>query len=330
MKITSIIDIIDGKLLNSPSISFIYSFKTNVSKVKEGDLFIAYNLDDIQLAIQKGAFAIIVENIYPIVDKEIAWIKVDSLNTSVIKLIRYKLAHFNLEAFFCDEISNEFLKNFSSLSNKKIKIIPKNLKGFVPILEDIDDETILFSSNNEVLDKIYPNNLKFENEDFLVSNLLKHSLFETSFTFKNKYFQRVKIPSIYIESFIRVYNFLDIKEFDDSKLKNINLFKTIFLDKNFNIVEFGKSDKFIITSNNISLVEKEISYLKSRFTYGKIIYITSSYNECLPKEQIILKDISEIKNIFKKNSFNASYIFGFDSVNIEENLSKVEKELTLF
>ena len=59
MKINSIIDIIDGKLLNSPSISFIYSFKTDVNKVKEGDLFIANNLDDIQIAVQKGAFAII-------------------------------------------------------------------------------------------------------------------------------------------------------------------------------------------------------------------------------------------------------------------------------
>lgn len=330
MKITSIIDIIDGKLLNSPSISFIYSFKTNVSKVKEGDLFIAYNLDDIQVAIQKGAFAIILDKIYPITDKEIAWIRVDNLDTSLIKLIRYKLAHFNLEAFNCNDISCEFLKTFSSLSKKKIKIIPKNIKNLISTFEEIDDETIIFSNDNKLLNNIYPNNSNFEKEDYLISNLLEHSLFEVSFTYKDKYFQRVKIPSIYLEDFIRVYSFLNICEFDDSKLKNINLFKTIFLDKNFNVLEFGKSDKFIISSNNISLVEKEIKYLKNKFTYGKIIYITSSYNEYLPKEQIILNDISEIKNIFKNNSFNASYIIGFDFKDIEQNLLKAEKEITLF
>jgi hypothetical protein len=330
VQITSILDIIDGKLLNSPSISFIYSFKTNVSKVKEGDLFIAYNLDDIQIAIEKGAFAIILENIYPITDNEIAWIKVDNLNTSVLKLIRYKLAHFNLNAFYCNDISCEFLKTFSSLSKRKIKIIPKNIKSFVSTLEDINDETIIFSNDNELLNKIYPNNSNFEVEDFLITNLLEHSLFEVSFIFNDKYFQRVKIPSIYIKDFIRVYNFLNIGEFDDSKLKNSNLFKTVFLDKNFNVVEFGKSDKFLISSNNITLVEKEIAYLQSKFTYGKIIYITSSYNHLLPKEQIVLKNISEIKNIFKNNTFNASYIVGYDFNDIEQNLLKVEKETTLF
>ena len=118
MKINSIIDIIDGELLNTPSISFIYSFKTDVSKVKEGDLFIAYNLDDVQVAIQKGAFAIILQNIYPIIDKEIAWIKVADLNTSLIKLFRYKLAHFNLDAFYCNDISFEFFKTLSFSSDK--------------------------------------------------------------------------------------------------------------------------------------------------------------------------------------------------------------------
>ena len=38
MQISSILDIVDGELLNSPSISFIYSIKTNAKKIKEGDL----------------------------------------------------------------------------------------------------------------------------------------------------------------------------------------------------------------------------------------------------------------------------------------------------
>ena len=72
MQISSILDIVDGSLLNSPSISFIYSIKTKVNKVKEGDLFITKNLDDIELAIKNGAFAIILEENYPIIDNEIA------------------------------------------------------------------------------------------------------------------------------------------------------------------------------------------------------------------------------------------------------------------
>jgi len=330
VKITSIIDIIDGKLLNSPSISFIYSFKTNVSKVKEGDLFVAYNLDDIQIAIKKGAFAIILEKIYPIIDKEIAWIRVDNLNTSLVKLIRYKLAHFNLDAFYCNDISYEFFKTLSPMSNKNINIFPKNPKNFISTLENINDKTILVSNDNEILNKIYPNNTNFEKEDFKISNLLVHSLFEVSFTFKDKYFQRIKIPSIYIKEFIRIYNFLNLTELDDSKIKNSNLFKTVFLDKTLNITEFGKSDKFLICSKNITLAEKEVDYLINKFSYGKIIYLTSSYLDFLPKEQIILKDISQLRNTLKNNSFNASYIVGFEFEEIYTKLLKEEKELTLF
>lgn len=330
MQISSILDIVDGKLLNSPSISFIYSFKTNVTKVKEGDLFIAYNLDDIQLAIQKGAFAIICENFHPITDQEIAWIKVDKLDIVLIKLIRYKLAHFNLNAFYCKDISYDLLTSLSSLSNKNIKVLPKRLRNFVSCIDYIDDNTTIISSDNEILNKIYPNNLDFEEEKFLISNLVEHSMFEVSFTYEDNYFQRIKIPSIYIEEFLRVYNFLDINEFDDSKLKNFNLFKPMFLDKNFNIVEFGKSDKFIISQNKITLVEKEINYLKSKFTYGKILYISSSFTKFLPKEQIILNEISKIKDILKNQSFNAVYIFGFEFEEIQQTLLKEEKELTLF
>ncbi|WP_228135422.1 hypothetical protein [Halarcobacter anaerophilus] len=63
MQISSIIDIIDGRLLNHPSISFIYSIKTNPRKVKEGDLFIVEHEEDIHTAINNGAFALITQKI---------------------------------------------------------------------------------------------------------------------------------------------------------------------------------------------------------------------------------------------------------------------------
>ena len=67
MQISSLIDIIGGRLLNSPSISFIYSFKTDPSKVNEGDLFIARTINDIPLAVQNGAFAIVTQEVHPII-----------------------------------------------------------------------------------------------------------------------------------------------------------------------------------------------------------------------------------------------------------------------
>ena len=137
MQISSILDIIGGRLLNSPSISFIYSFKTQASKVKEGDLFIARNLDDIALAVNNGAFAIILENTYPIIDNEIAWIKVDSINLSLIQIIRFKLAAIELKAYICDLITYDFLDIFKCSSSKKIKLISDDLFKFIENLDEI-------------------------------------------------------------------------------------------------------------------------------------------------------------------------------------------------
>ena len=80
MQISSILDIVDGELLNSPSISFIYSIKTNAKKVKEGDLFIAKDLNSVELAVRNGAFAIISDINFPIIDNEIASYRIVSLS----------------------------------------------------------------------------------------------------------------------------------------------------------------------------------------------------------------------------------------------------------
>ncbi len=102
------------------------------------------------------------------------------------------------------------------------------------------------------------------------------------------------------------------------------------MDKNFNILEFGKTDKFIILSNDIELIENEISYLKSKFTYGKIIYITSSYNKYLPKEQIVLKNLTALKKTFKNTFFNAAYVFGFEFNDVQQYLTKRRKRNNSF
>ena len=61
MKISSIVDIVDGELLNSPSISFINNISSDAKKVKTSDMFIAKNIEDLQIAIANGAYAVIFE-----------------------------------------------------------------------------------------------------------------------------------------------------------------------------------------------------------------------------------------------------------------------------
>ena len=332
MQISSILDIVDGSLLNSPSISFIYSIKTNALKVKEGDLFIAKNINEIDLAIRNGAFAIIFDTNVPIIDNEIAWIKVKNIDISIIKLVRFKLAIKNIEAFYCNKIIYDLLKIYSTHFSKNIRLVPNKLENTFRFIDEIEDNDILISCNKNILDNIYPRNKDFDHINKLneIDNLIEHSLFETSFSYENVYFSRLKISSLYIRDFLKVFNFFK-QNLDLTKLKSFYNFKPLFLDRNLNLVEFGKSDKFIICQNNDDLYENEIFYMKKQYKYAKNIFITSSYIDYLSKdEQILMNDIEQLKPILRKLKFNGIYILGFNYNEVYEYLIKSENIQTLF
>ncbi|WP_198305776.1 peptidoglycan synthetase [Arcobacter vandammei] len=321
MKISSIVDIIDGELLNSPSISFINDIKTDVNKVKTSDLFIAKNLVDLKESIQNGAYAVIFEEDFPILDSEVAFIKVKDLNLSIIKLLRYKLSNLKLEAFFCKDDSFDMLKLYYQNHKKPIFLVPKNIEKMFRFIDEIKENNILISKNQEILTSIYPKNEKFEKDISKkeITNLIKHSLFEISFSYKNHYFSRIKLANIYIDSFLNIFNFFN-KDIDISKLKNYSNFKAIFIDKNFEPIDFGKSDRFIICQNNINLVEIEKEYLNSEFKYAKTIFISKNS----------IKNLDEIKDILKNQTFNCAYLIGFSYKEIFEYLQKSQNSPTLF
>lgn len=332
MQISSILDIVDGELLNSPSISFIYSIKTNAKKVKEGDLFIAKDSNDIETAIKHGAFAIIIEENFPIIDNEIAWIKVKEINISIVKLIRYKLSIVNLEAFFCDKVAFQLLKLYSANFSKNIKLIPNKLENLFKNIDEIEDGNIIISSNSGILNKIYPQNRNFNelNTKLEIQNLIEHSLFETSFSYEDIYFSKLKISSLYLPQFLRVYNFLN-GNMDLGKLKQFNNLKPLFVDRNLNLIEFGKSDRFILCQDIKELYEYEILYLKIKYKYAKTLFITSQYVQYLKEdEQILLNNLDELKPILKKLKFNAIYLIGFNHNQVQEHLLKSEHISTLF
>ena len=332
MQISSILDIVDGELLNSPSISFIYSIKTDVSKVKQGDLFIVRDVEDIPLAINNGAFALILDENHIITDNEIAWIKVKNINNSIIQLVRFKLAISNLQAFYCNDVSYDLLEVFESSSSKKITFVSKNIDNLFKQLDDMDHDDILICSNKILLDKIYPNNKNFSTRlnTIEIENLVEHSLFECSFTYNNIYFTKLKIASIYITAFLHVFEFFAC-DFDFSKLKSFHHFKPLFLDKNLTLLEFGKSDKFVVCQDNKTLIGKEILYIKEKYKYAKTLFVTTTYLDILDiNEQVILENISDLKSLLKSSSFNAIYLINYNYNEVYEYLQKEEKPLTLF
>ena len=332
MKISSIVDIVDGELLNSPSISFINNISSDANKVKTSDMFIAKNIEDLKIALQNGAYAVIFEKDFEVIDNEIAFIKVKNLELALLKIVRYKLSTLKIKSYFCTDETFDMLKLYQNNHTKPIFLISKNIEKAFKFIDDIKDGDILISKNKKLLESIYPDSKEFEKklDENSIKNLIKHSLFELSFSYKNIYFSKLRLSKIYLNSFLNIYDFFK-GNIDISKLKLYSNFKAIFIDKDFQPIESGKSDSFIICQTNKNLIPIEITYLKNEFRYAKTIFVSKYEISFLDeKEQIIINNIEDLKNILKNLKFNCIYLIGFTNQESFEFLQNSQKLQTLF
>lgn len=332
MKISSIVDIVDGELLNSPSISFINNISSDANKVKTSDMFIAKNIEDLKIALQNGAYAVIFEKDFEVIDNEIAFIKVKNLELALLKIVRYKLSTLKIKSYFCTDETFDMLKLYQNNHTKPIFLISKNIEKAFKFIDDIKDGDILISKNKKLLESIYPDIKEFEKkiDENSIKNLIKHSLFELSFSYKDIYFSKLRLSKIYLNSFLNIYDFFK-GNIDISKLKLYSNFKAIFIDKDFQPIESGKSDSFIICQTNKNLIPIEIAYLKNEFRYAKTIFVSKYKISFLDeKEQIIINNIEDLKNILKNLKFNCVYLIGFTNQESFEFLQNSQKLQALF
>ncbi|WP_066404692.1 peptidoglycan synthetase [Aliarcobacter cryaerophilus] len=332
MKISSIVDIVDGELLNSPSISFINNISSDANKVKTSDMFIAKNIEDLKIALQNGAYAVIFEKDFEVIDNEIAFIKVKNLELALLKIARYKLSTLKIKSYFCTDETFDMLKLYQNNHTKPIFLISKNIEKAFKFIDDIKDGDILISKNKKLLESIYPDSKEFEKklDENSIKNLIKHSLFELSFSYKDIYFSKLRLSKIYLNSFLNIYDFFK-GNIDISKIKLYSNFKAIFIDKDFQPIESGKSDSFIICQTNKNLIPIEITYLKNEFRYAKTIFVSKYKISFLDeKEQIIINNIEDLKNILKNLKFNCVYLIGFTNQESFEFLQNSQKLQALF
>jgi len=317
MKISSIVDIVQGELKTNPTISFITQSHTNINKVNDGDLFISSNKEEINLALKQGAFAIIYDIDIQISDTEVAWIKVENIEDTCLKLIRYHLSELKINSIITDEISFNIFKIFNP-KNKTCVYIDENIINNFEIIKNNHITENIISNNKRISNIIYPNSKNFEITKYTIDNLIVHSLFETSFSYKHRYFHKLKLPMIYIDNFINVIEFIKIIDIDTNKLNSFSYMCPVFISKSLQIVDYGKSNTFILANNSTSTNYLEIAFIKKFYTYGQIKVIETSND-------------NEILDIFKKNIFNAIYIKTKTTDEIKKLLqSNQVKSLELF
>ncbi|MGB5866748.1 MAG: hypothetical protein WBG69_02640 [Arcobacteraceae bacterium] len=317
MQISALTDIVEGRLLNSPSISFITQTHTNIKKVNEGDAFFAKNNEEIKIAIKRGAFAIILDFEHDIIDNEIAWIQVDNFSKAITNILRYKLLKFKSKFIKTSKIFFNLLDIFKNKDLSDVILLKDSLCDNFELLHALETDKLIFGTDLDFLNAISGDVMILENKKYDIKNLTSHSLFETSFSHKDRFFDKIKLPTVYINDLLQQLELFEYN-LDLKKLNNFNLFKPVFVNKSKEIVPYGQTNRFILANEDREIADIEIEYLKEHYSYGDIKILETAY---LTEDEIF----QNIKNL----EFNALYCKRTSIDTIISILEKNQKVHTL-
>lgn len=325
MRIEDIVRITDGLVQNFPSVDQIESIKIDPHKVKRGDLFLDVDnsLQNQKRAVENGAFAILSEEISEITDEEIAWIEVDSLRLACVKLARYEFSKKNGKILFVDDISQEIIEKITQ-NLEFTKLFSNVFKTLITIIAT--GENMKFTCSDE--------RLAFSIDPFCHKIDCRYSLeifevkspFYVSFICNDKFFNDIKIPSIFVNRLCAIITYFEDKniKFNVHKLHMDRHFSPVFIDYGLRKKEFGQGGKVIIFENNKENMDLEISHL-SNFSDNFIICAPKIYkNYFLHHKNVFLLSCDEEVSDLAKKKYR--YILVFGKKDSYKKIFKIKKE----
>ncbi len=315
MRLVNVLALTNAKLINDPFVSNFTNIVFDAKAVKRGDLFIAFDEETIEDAILNGAYGVIFDKPTQISDNEIAWIKVSNIEEALTKLLRFKLIQKEITVYSCDEVTLRLAQQITIES--KFIILDGDLKSIAESLWNIDENSIVLFCPTFSDETIFTDINPLTQSDVKYIRIVEKTLFETSFVYADKYYERFFIVPLFIENLNNLITlFKNLKlEFRIKKFSQLNYFQAVFINKKFDIKDFGATDKVLIFEKNMDLITQEIEYLHKNTTWAKTIYILpSSYKKKQEEDSnvYIYKTQKEIIKILKKHSFHFALIAGKD------------------
>ncbi len=269
MKIETLANLIGGELLNRPYISEVVHFTDEIEDVNRGSCFFAFKISEIPEAIKRGAYAIIVRDYVDVLDKEIAWIKVDDFKNAVFNIFKYEnLKH---DIYLVDKITLMLIK---AMSNDKRVVVLENIKDFFKAINL--REKFIFTDDKE-FERIFANIKKLNSKNIMLTQI---GLFKS--IYKN---QEINLPFVYKDSFSKVIGFFEDKNIKYTLEFELKRFKPIFIDKLFREVGFGESSKVLISGlENDEVFFDELNFIVENTKHARTIFIDKNRKDFLKKD----------------------------------------------
>lgn len=334
MRLENLLALTHATLINEPCVNSFNNIVFEAKAVKRGDLFIAFHKDEIKDAILNGAYGIMFSRATQINDNEIAWIQVEDLNDALKRIVRFMLIDKEIQVYECNEIILKLALQVITESN--FITLDGEIKSIYKSLYNIENSTTVLFCPALVSKDIFTDILTMPKHTSENINIIEQTLFETSFIYDNVFYERQLLSPFFIpflETLLNLFKRLKVN-YRLRKFTQIDHFQAIFTNKNFEIKEFGTSDKVLIFEKNSDYIEKEIEFLQSEASWAKTLYlIPQNYvlNNSLQEfsQMRRYKNENEILNILRDNSFHFALIMGADKSILSAPLTQ-QSQLSLF
>ena len=334
MRLENLLALTHGKLINEPFVKQFNNIVFEAKAVKRGDLFIAFHEEEIEDAIAHGAYGILFCKPAQISDFEIAWIKVDDLENALERILRFILIEKELKVYECNEITLKLA--LQVITEPNFIALHGEIRELYRVLHSVEHAATLLFCPSVTSRNLFTQVSPLSEHIGESINIIEQTLFETSFIYDNVFYERQLISPFFIpflETLLNLFKQLKIN-YRLRKFTPIDHFQAVFTNKNFEIKEFGTSDKVLIFEKSSEYIEKEIAFLQKEATWAKTLYLIPQ--SCQLKEEFLeythlqkYKNENEILNILRENSFHFALIIGVDKSILATPLHQTN-ELTLF
>jgi len=327
MKIEDILNLTGGTLGSTPEIQAIESATAFPSKITHGDLLFASSAEDIPLAIENGAYAIVYEGEIKILDPEIAWIKVDSVKESAFRLLRYVLLSKEADFYLLDKHEMSLLRmilthkgNITFLSHAWNKAFEQILNG---------GGHLFVGTDVDLMKLIKPESIRLSKqaEGYAVSD----TLFKSTFRIGKYVYQDIRLVPFHLEYLLRVVHLCDSHDLPYSidRIQYTRHFLPLYIDNNLHTVTQGASDKVLIFTDDLENVVRAREYVRYQTTWVKSIVLTP------PKTKVDHVDrpywfesVEEAREILTAVHYNYAFVYSLDKEVFKSFETK--ESLTLF
>ncbi len=326
MKIEDIINLTEGVLTNTPQVQAIGAATVYQSKVEHGDLFFSSNQEEIDLAIKKGAYAIVYDDDSIVRnDDEIAWIKVSDIQLAAYKLIRYVVIKKEAVFYLLSEHELTFLKLIIKHKGNVSFIADDWRKAFEQILNS--DASLYVGTNKELMQLIKPDVplLNREVDGYLVSD----TLFKSTYKVDGFLYQERELIPFHLEFLLRAVDFCNVHDiaYTMDRIKYTKHFLPVFIDAKLRSTSASKSDKVAIFTDNTADITRAREYVMRSNMWVKSVVFTP------PKTKVPgidhphwFKTEEEVRDLLKNTHYNYAFILNAD----KSILNTIKEEYSLF